>query len=111
MNKESLSIALVSALLALACDDGGSSSSYPGVTRWKCFQFGDSTCTCDGLGPYDDSAAGGDDVMEVDACPDSLPVCQSFADEGDWECECRASAFTVDPGVTQLKSVEQCPPG
>ncbi len=108
MNMGSVALVLSSAVLTLACGDNG--SSYPGVMRWKCYQFGDRNCICDGLGPGDDFVAGGTDVREVDACPDTLAICQSYFDDGNWQCECRASAFTPDSSATEVKGAPQCPP-
>ena len=100
-------------LFSLSCsDDDKSDGAYAGVTHWKCYQFGDTSCECAGLGPNDDYQAGGNNVMEVDSCPATLSVCQSWTDEdGDWTCECRAAAFTPAGTVMGLASAEQCPPG
>jgi hypothetical protein len=50
--------------------------------------------------------------MEVTACPAALSVCQSWTEDGDWSCECRAEAFTpfvLSPPMN-LESSESCPP-
>jgi hypothetical protein len=100
-------------LLTGACsDDDKSDGSYAGVTHWKCYTFGDTSCECAGLGPYDDFDAGGSDVKEVEQCPAALAVCQSWSDEdGDWTCECHAAAWTPTGTTMSLASTTQCPPG
>lgn len=105
-------LVLVTGLLALGCSSEGSSGRYAGVERWKCFQFGETSCECAGLTPGRGFEAGGSNVTEVTACPATLSVCQSWTEDGDWSCECRAEAFTplvLSPPMN-LENTESCPP-
>jgi hypothetical protein len=103
---------MLGALSLLACSDDGdeSAGAFPGVSKWKCFQDGDTSCECHGLGPNDDYVSSGPNIMEVAACPASMGVCQTYKDDfGDWACECRPAAFTPTD-ATDVADAAKCPP-
>ena len=109
-----MALAVLLGLGCFACGGSdGEANPYPGVTKWKCYQFGTSSCECQGLTPNSDWLAGGTDVVEVTACPAAaFPVCQSYKNDfDDWVCECRAETWTPEPSSTSVMSADACPPG